>query len=104
MSHTIRDKRRAIRWGIRCAVNPGCYRACSAAGINRGEGHVEITNSKSRTVRYGIRAGFEGGAVAVDIPAIGEVSRSAEIIPAVVHEPRLTALKGHDGVDLPAFQ
>ena len=67
MSHTIGNKRCGISGSIRCAVNPGCDRTRGAAGINRGGGGIGITDCKSRTERYGVRAGLEVGCVPEEI-------------------------------------
>src|SRR5579863_4691883 len=76
------------------AAHPGLARASYTA-----------RSTEARAVGKGTCAArLEVGGVPEEIPAIGEVSAPAEIVLAVVHGPRLAALKVHDGVDLPAFQ
>src|SRR5579863_5610545 len=76
------------------AAHPGLARASHTA-----------RSTEARAVGKGTCAArLEVGGVPEEIPAIGEVSAPAEIVLAVVHGPRLAALKVHDGVDLPAFQ
>src|SRR2546422_10474124 len=67
-------------------------------------GYTATRRATVSAVWEGTRAGPEVVGVAVEVPAIGEVPAPAEIVPQVVAEPRLGALKADDRVELPALQ
>src|SRR5207248_7936166 len=48
--------------------------------------------------------GFKVRGIAIEIPAVGQFTRPAEIKRLVIDVPGLAALQGDDGIDLPAFQ
>src|SRR5580700_2325571 len=51
-----------------------------------------------------LAAGFEIGSRSEEIPTIGKLHGSAEVVAGVKCLPRLAALQRQDAIDLPAFE
>jgi hypothetical protein len=80
-------------------------------GLGGGKGALDAGDAADYTavfgasaVRKGTRAGLEVARVPEEIPAVGVISGPAEIVLEVGHVPRLSGMKGQDGVDLPTLQ
>src|SRR4029077_9820827 len=72
---------------------------CANRGNARTTGRTIETEAGNRS-----RTGGEVGRVADEIPAIGGLIGSADVIDGVVDGPGLRALQSDDGINLPAFQ
>src|ERR1700731_3303474 len=94
----------AITRGVQ-RVQCACAKRCGGGGARGWNGPGGASRAARTKARNAVRAdGLEVGRIAEEIPTVGALVASAEVIVLIVDVPRLTRLQSDDGIELPSFQ